>query len=831
MWRIIRKSLFITLLIYVFIAITVAGALYYFSRDLPSLQELERFEPDIVSTVYSANGEVLTEFGIKNRTLVPLDSIPDYIKDAILATEDRKFYTHWGMDMRRFVKAVWVNLTQGFGSQGASTLTQQLARTLHLNRQETIKRKIQELIVAILIERTYSKTEILEMYLNSVFWGHGCYGIQAASDYYFSKSAQELTLDESAMLIGILPSPTPWSPRFYHDRAIRRRNLVLRNMIRTGKITHQEFVDALSSETPVLHIENKSLAPYFTEFVRQEVSAFSRKNGIDYYRDGLKIFTSLDLEMQNIAQNSLQEQLRNQQEVLNEYLLKNPELLLTTYKEYFPGQRIPLRFFSDYTIIAVRPNTGNSYLNNYPVSYDPSSADTHTDTVLHLTPLQAELRQITSPAARDSLNLYHLLPDEQRLAKERKPVFSPFVYDTLYQDTTLYHFFLEDSLFRDSISFDNSTWYTIKVDSNSLVPDSLLSALPLKPKTVQAAIYSLDPYSGAIRVMIGGRDFEESKFNRTVQARRQPGSTFKPFVFTSVIDNGYSPATQLLNQPPAIPQPDGKLWIPSNFDKSTGGLMTLREGLMHSVNLISANAITQLTTPDIVIDYARKMGITTNLPAYPSLSLGSGEVLLSDMVSAYSVFANKGIWNRPYAIERILDRNGREIYRSPRETREILSDETTYLMVDMLKSVIKYGTGIRVHAAYSFRAPCAGKTGTTNDFTDAWFIGFTPLLVSGVWVGVDDSRISLGNQQTGSRAALPIWAAFMRETYKAKNYPHVDFEQPPTVRKFKICSVSKKIPTPFCPVEEELFNVRYAPKEECDIHGFGVKEESSGVDF
>lgn len=827
MWRTIRKSIFISFAILLFIGILAAGAIFYFSRDLPSLQELERFEPDVVSTVYAANGEVLTEFGIKNRTLVPLDSIPNYIKDAILATEDRQFYEHWGMDMRRFVKAVWMNLTKGFGSQGASTLTQQLARTLHLNRQETLKRKIQELIVAILIERTYSKTEILEMYLNSIFWGHGCYGIQAAADYYFSKTVQELTLDESAMLIGILPSPTPWSPRFYHERAIRRRNLVLRNMIRTGKITQQEFVDALSRETPVNHIENKSLAPYFTEYIRMEVSAFCRKNGIDYYRDGLKIFTTLDLQMQEIAQGAVREQLREQQEVLNRNLLSDPDLLLKIYKEYYPYQRIPLRFFANYKIIAIRPNDKPSAFRDYPVPYDVR----RTDSLLTLPPLQSELRKIIPGITSDSLLFYRLLPDDMRQPQLKPLVFQPFIYDTLYRDTSIYRFFLEDSLFRDSITFDTRTWYTIVVDSSSLVRDSLLAALPLKPKTVQASIFAMDPQNGAVRVMVGGRDFEESKFNRAVQAKRQPGSTFKPFVFTSVIDNGYSPATQLLNQPPAIPQPDGKLWIPSNFDRSTGGLMTLREGLKHSINLISANAITQLTTPEIVIDYARKMGITTELPAYPSLSLGSGEVLLNDMVSAYGVFANKGIWNRPYAIERILDRNGREIYRSPRETREVLSAETTFLMVDMLKSVIRDGTGIRVHAAYSFRAPCAGKTGTTNDFTDAWFVGFTPLLVSGVWVGVDDARISLGAQQTGSRAALPIWAAFMRETYRAKKYPYLDFEQPSTVRKFRICSVSKKIPNSFCPVEQEFFNVRHAPKEECDIHGFEVKEGSSGIDF
>ena len=845
MWRTIRKSLLISLLIFAIGALLTSGLIYYFSRDLPGLEELERFEPDIVSTVYAADGTVLTEFGIKNRTLVPLDSIPDFVKDAILSTEDKQFYTHWGMDTRRFVKAVWMNLTHGFGSQGASTLTQQLARTLHLNRQETIKRKIQELIVAILIERTYSKTEILEMYLNSSFWGHGCYGIQAAADYYFSKNVQDLTLDESAMLIGILPAPSRFTPRFYHDRAIRRRNIVLRNMSRNGKIDQQQYMDALSSGTPINHIENKSLAPYFTEYIRLEVAQFCRSAGIDYYREGLQIFTTLNLNMQNIAQTSVERQLLELQATLNNNFLRNPEHLLNVYKQYFPSQRIPLRYFRNYTIIAVKPNTMPSPDPDRPIRYPVyfqrkdslahRSVSATPDTALYLPPLQSELRQILPEAAFDTSGrtFYlpsYLLPDDQRIP-EKKMVFQPFIYDTLYQDTVLYQYFLTDSLQRDSITFDSETWYTINVDSSSLSMDSLLQALPLTPKTVQSSMFTMDPATGAILVMIGGRDFEESKFNRAVQARRQPGSTFKPFVFTSVIDNGYSPATQLLNQPPAIPQPDGKLWIPRNFDNSTGGLMTIREGLQHSINLIAANAITQLTTPEIVIDYARKMGISTNLPAYPSLALGSGDVILSDMVSAYAVFANNGIWNRPYAIDRILDRNGREIYRSHRETREVLSSETTYIMVDLLKSVITQGTGRNVRNAYSFRAPCAGKTGTTNDYTDAWFVGFTPLLVSGVWVGVDDARIPLGNQQTGSRAALPIWASFMRETYRELQYPHLDFERPATVREFRICRESKKIPTPFCPVETEIFNVRYAPKEECDIHGFEIKEQSSGIDF
>lgn len=843
----IKKSLKLSLIIILLGVVCAVGLIWYFSTDLPGLEELEQFEPDVVSTVYSVDGTVLTEFGIKNRTLIPLDSIPDYVKNALLSTEDRNFYNHWGMYLPRLVKAVWLNITQGFGAQGASTLTQQLARTLHLNQQETLKRKVQELFVAILIERTYSKTEILEMYLNSSFWGHGCYGIQAACDYYFSKEVQDLTLDEAAMLIGILPAPSRFTPRFYHDRAIRRRNIILRNMVKTGKITQQAFMDALAEKTPVRHVEIQSNAPYFTEYVRLEVASFCRQHGINYYRDGLKIYTTLDSKMQTFAREAINKKLESQQKVLNKSLLDNPEFLLKVYNSYFPNRPIPLTFYSSSMIIAARPNKSfpltqdkpisYSYFNKKYISTELTDSTTGADSLLsdpflmELAPIQGELRTIIPGSPVDSSDISIIYPIESYNYSPLAAEYSPYLYDTLYQDTLLYNAFLTDSLGRDSLTFDSETWYTIVVDSSSIILDSLLSALPLKAKTVQASMMSLDPESGAIKVMIGGRNFEESKFNRAVQAKRQPGSTFKPFVYTAVIDNGYAPCTQLLNQPPAIPQTEGKLWIPKNFDNSTGGLMTLREGLRGSVNLIAANAIIQLTTPEVVINYARNMGITTRLPAYPSLALGSGEVLLYDMVSAYSIFANQGIWNKPYAITKIQDRNGREIYRSPRATKEVLSKATTYIMVDMMKSVIREGTGKSLARTYGWKYPTGGKTGTTNNYTDAWFIGYTPELVAGVWVGVDDSRIPLGTKQSGSKAALPIWANFMTKTYDSLAIPVEDFIQPPTVRRFKICKTSKKIPTEFCPTEYELFNVRYAPQEQCDIHGLNIKESSTGIDF
>ncbi|MEA1987190.1 MAG: PBP1A family penicillin-binding protein [Candidatus Marinimicrobia bacterium] len=676
----------------------------YYNRGLPSLEELEQFNPDLSSPVYSTDGKILKEFATEKRVLVTLEKLPKNLIDALLSTEDKSFYNHWGMNIKRTMVAGVKNVVFSNSSAGgASTITQQLARTLHLSMERKLDRKIKELIIAIEIERAYTKDEILEMYFNSVFWGHGCRGIQSASSYYFGKKASDLELDETAMLIGLLPSPSNYSPYNNYKVAISRRNIVLRNMVREEVISKLEYVNALAEETNTMQQKDIGIAPYFTEEIRQEIAS---NQNFDIHRDGIKIYSTLNSVMQKNAEKAYYEQLEVLQKKLDRNLLNNRVLLRQLYHKYFP-------------------NGESDFVSN----------------------------------------------------------------------------------------------------------DSLLSLLPLKAKTVQGALIALDPSDGAILAMVGGKDFVTSKFNRAVQAKRQPGSTFKPIVYTAAIDNGYSPATQLLNQPVAIRQSDGSMWTPQNFGKSTGGLTTLREGLQHSINLISIGIVTELVTPIVVRNYAKRMGITTYLPAYESIALGAGDVLVKDIVSAYAIFPNKGVWNKPYMIKKILDREGNEVYKSPKISQEVLSKETAYIMLDMLGTVINKGTGGRARWMYNFYQPAGGKTGTTNDNTDAWFIGFTKDIVAGVWVGVDDPSVSLGESMTGAKAALPIWANFMKTTYDDLNLKTKYFERPKGVREFRICSDTKKLPTEFCPVETEIFNVKYAPKTKCKKHGQDAKNKHIGIDF
>lgn len=697
--KLIYRYFIYSLLVMLFGLFVLLGGYFYLGRDLPSLEELERFEPELISRVYASDGTILKEFYTQRRVLIPLEEIPSYVVDALLATEDRDFYDHWGMNVKRTVKAFIV----GYG--GASTITQQLARTLHLNLERSYIRKLKELIIAIHIEQTYTKDEILEMYLNSVHFGHGTYGIQAAAKLYFNKDVQNLNLDEGAMLIGLLPAPARFTPIHYPDVAIQRRNLVLRNMAVTGKISKWDYANALNQNTSVASGgETLGIAPYFTEYVRQEISDLGDRYNINIYRDGLEIYTTLNSRMQLIAEEALQNHLRYQQKKLDRRLLANREEMIALLG-------IP------------------------------------ADSVAHL--------------SNDSL--FHLLPKRQRV--------------------------------------------------------------------VQGSFFAIDPENGAILVMIGGRDFEESKFNRAIQAERQPGSIFKPFVYTAAVDNGFSPSDQVLNQPVVIIEANGTRWTPTNYNGKTGGLMTMREGIQWSTNLVSIRWA-QKVTPAVVRDYARKMGLTTPIDAVESISLGTSPTRLSELVAAYAVFPNQGVWNKPFAITRVLDRNGHEVYRSPRDTREVLSRETAYIMTDMLRTVVDAGTGGSIRWKYQFTGvPAGGKTGTTQNFTDALFVGFTKNLCAGTWVGVDDPRVSLGEGQAGAVAALPIWATFMKKTYDELKLPVKDFIMPPGVRSIEICSETKKLPTEYCPTTTEIFNVRYAPKTRCTVHGKNSSRSSRGVDF
>ncbi len=682
----------------------VLSYLFYLSRNLPSLEQLENYNPDLVTSIYSKDGKILHELFLEKRVFVELNQIPIHMRNAVIASEDRRFREHWGLSLRSVARAIFVNVLSLSYRQGFSTLTQQLARNLYksIGFEDSIIRKIKEVITAIQIERTYTKDEILEMYLNTVHFGHGTFGVQAAAKRFYGKRANELTLDEAALLVGLLPSPAIYSPIRHPDRANRRRNTVLRLMREEGYVTLSKYAEARAQSLDKINDEPPAgVAPYFTEFVRRFLEREDDRLGINIYRDGLKIYTTLDSRLQSIAEKTVLKTVQRNQAVLNNRLFENEEE------------------FSRLAYFGIHPE----------------------DTVKMM--------------MEDSIPLYKALRDK------------------------------------------------------------LL---------VQAALIALDPQTGHILAMVGGRPepHYHDQFNRAVQARRQPGSVFKPFVYTTAIDNGYPVTKQLLNQPVVlnVRNATGKWekWMPKNYDGSTGGLTTLREGLQRSLNLISVRLVQELVPAVEVKKTAQRMGITTNIRAVDAISLGTSEVYLIDVVSAYGTFANKGVYSRPLGILRIEDRFGNIIEEYEPDQEEVLSEETAYLMTNLMQSVLDQGTGGSARWKYHFYHPAAGKTGTTQGYSDAWFVGFTENIVAGVWFGVDDYSVSLGEKQSGTTAALPAWANFMREAHKNLGISWNDFKIPGGIIKFEICSVSKNRPVAVCQVEMEVFKKGTEPTRYCKIH-------------
>ena len=682
----------------------VLSYLFYLSRNLPSLEQLENYDPDLVTSIYSKDGKILHELFLEKRVFVEFNQIPIHMRNAVIASEDRRFREHWGLSLRSVARAILVNVLSLSYRQGFSTLTQQLARNLYksIGFEDSIIRKIKEVITAIQIERTYTKDEILEMYLNTVHFGHGTFGVQAAAKRFYGKRANELTLDEAALLVGLLPSPAIYSPIRHPDRANRRRNTVLRLMREEGYVTLSKYAEARAQSLDKINDEPPAgVAPYFTEFVRRFLEREDDRLGINIYRDGLKIYTTLDSRLQSIAEKTVLKSVQRNQAVLNNRLFENEEE------------------FSRLAYFGIHPE----------------------DTVRMM--------------MEDSIPLYKALRDK------------------------------------------------------------LL---------VQAALIALDPQTGHILAMVGGRPepHYHDQFNRAVQARRQPGSVFKPFVYTTAIDNGYPVTKQLLNQPVVLNvrnvTGEWEKWMPKNYDGSTGGLTTLREGLRRSLNLISVRLVQELVPAVEVKKTAQRMGITTNIRAVDAISLGTSEVYPIEVVSAYGTFANKGVYSRPLGILRIEDRFGNIIEEYEPDQEEVLSEETAYLMTNLMQTVLDQGTGGSARWKYHFYHPAAGNTGTTQGYSDAWFVGFTENIVAGVWFGVDDYSVSLGEKQSGTTAALPAWANFMREAHKNLGISWNDFKIPGGIIKFEICSVSKNRPVAVCPVEMEVFKKGTEPTRYCKIH-------------
>lgn len=732
-----RKRVILISAITAFTLISIFFWAYIF-EGLPSLEQLENPKPILASKVYSDDGELVGQFFIENRIESSIDSLPPHLIQALIATEDRKFYDHWGVDLDRIVKAMVKNVFSLSWGEGASTLTQQLAKNLYSlkakneSKFETIVRKIREWITAIQIEKNYTKNEILEMYLNVSFFGRSAYGVETASNIYFNKRARDLNIQEAAVLVGLLKSHVYYDPVRRYDRALVRRNLVMFNMVEVGYLKREKYehLKNMPIEIAQERITNLAgIAPHFLEYVRQQMTQLAEQEGFDLYKEGLSIQTTLDSRMQRIANRVVKEHITEYQ---------------AQFDKYWKWEK-------------------------------------HTDL----------LNSILDRAIKDNPK-YKLALNTADKSK---------IYNTLKNSKTF-------------------------VDSIKRVA-----------QTIQTGFVAIDPTNGHILAMVGG---ENQKFsyglNHVTQILRQPGSSFKPIIYSVAIDKGLYPAYPLLNQP--FMTADG--WSPKNFDTTYGANTTLRDALRRSLNVITAKLIVEGYAPlDQIGLFAKRMGVNSKLELYPSIALGTSLVTPLEITSAYATLANKGVYNSPSSILRVEDNNGMIVKQFIPERREALSEETAYIMTNMMQSVVDRGTAAGIRSRFGFYRPAAGKTGTTQEYADAWFIGFTPQIVAGVWVGFDDHRIKFtGSYGQGGRAAMPIWAKFMAEVYKEleAELPLVYFERPEEVVTAEFCSESvaigrPKLATQNCPYKiYDIINVKDMPSfcttpKEAHYFEYGSVEE------
>jgi len=605
----------LTLLVTTALGVTVLWAFAILPRSLPPVSALETFQPVQGSKIYDDNDELITELHVERRIFVPLAQIPQSLRDAIIATEDRRFYSHWGIDPIGIARAVVQNYRRGRVVEGGSTITQQLTKVLFLTPDKSLERKLKEAVLAIELERRYSKDRILEMYLNQIYFGHGAYGVEAAARTYFGKAVSELSVRESALLAGLPRAPTSYSPFDHASAAKLRREIVLRRLVEFGTIKEPDAKRLARTDLGLIPPERRrTTGQYFIEYVQQTLEA---KYGADIiFKGGLNIYTTLNPHMQLTAEQAL----------------------------------------------------------------------------------------------RDGLKAL-----EERTAKG-KPSEHP-----------------------------------------------------------EGALVTVDPQTGHVKALVGGYDFFRSEFNRAVLGRRQPGSAFKPFVYIAALENGFTPASRVDDAPVTYPVGrNGAAWKPENYDRKFRGSTTLQQAVEESVNVVTIKVQERIGV-NRTIQVARRLGITSPLTADLTLALGSSDLTLLELTSAYSALANQGTWMPPTTIRYVTDANGKLLEEHIPEGHEALPPEEAYVVTHMLRGVVERGTG---QGAKGLGRPVAAKTGTTNDYSNAWFIGYTPRLATGVWVGYDRPR-SLGRDETGSRVAVPIWTTYM--TRVLGDGPKEDFPVPEKV--------------------------------------------------
>ncbi len=693
-----------------------AGFVFAHAVRVPAVKSLEDYTPAIITHVYDRNGVPFADYSIQKRIIVPKkDMAPDLV-NAIIATEDADFYKHGGISPKAIIRAGIKDLLAGRKVEGASTLTQQLSKLIFLTPEKSWRRKVNEALLSIQIEKDFTKDQILELYANQVYFGHGAYGVESASRLYFGKHAKDLTLPEAAMIAGISNRPGTYSPILNPVAAKRRRDHVLRRMLDVKYINRAQFQSALN--VPIVLGTYKEEAPkigaYFSEEIRQYIEK-SDKFGVEsLYRSGLKVYTTLDLKLQQIAESALQRGLRR--------IDKNH------------GFRKPGR-----NVIAEGVD---------PASYrDPSWSNEEyvVDKLYPAVVMSVETEHVFVRAGKDEIDL---LPPNYAWTQHR----------------TMFGFLKRGDL----------VYVRLTEDPKTKERKWLLDQMP----QVQGAVVILDAKSGDIRALVGGYDFQISKFNRATQSRRQTGSSFKPFVYGAAFEKGLTPADTLFDAPIEIAVGPGNIYAPKNYYGKYSGIVTIQRAVELSINIPAVKTF-MMVGADKVVDFARRCGITGDLPRYPSLALGAAGVSPIEMTAAYNVFVNHGVYIKPRRIVRITDPTDRVLEEPPSELSEATQPQIAYELAYMLKGTIDRGTAYEAHFLPD---PLAGKTGTTNSYTDAWFIGFSPEYTVGVWVGYDDPGRSLGGGGTGAAIALPIWIDVFKQMDVAKlRGPKPDFDQPPGV--------------------------------------------------
>lgn len=727
----------------------------YYSTNLPDFKPLKERTYNAHSIIYSEDDEIVGKFLLDNRIPVPYERIPKTLIQAFVAAEDSEFFHHRGIDYKGIIRALFKNLIAGRIVQGGSTITQQVAKTFFLTPKKSFIRKLKEIAYAFGLEKTLKKEEILTIYLNNIYLGNGAYGVEAASESYFNKRVEQLNLAEAAMLAGLVKAPSRYSPVNNFKKAKERQIYVLSRMADLGFISDYQKEMAIKA---LIKIQSKegaffSKAPYFTEFIRHLIEKKYGKEKL--YQEGLRIYTTLDLNLQRYAQRALESGLR--------------EL------DKRQGFRGPIQTLSQEELKELLKRK-RSLLNPLSPNEIYEGVITGKDNIKKFYMVWVEDRKAILPYSE---MLWALNVKPTSTFKPQK-IKSP---GDLLKPGDVIH---------------------VRVKEIQKKDQPLILSLEQEPN-VQGALLCMDPKTGYVKAMVGGRDFSESQFNRAIYSKRQPGSAFKPFIYTAALEKGYTPSTILMDSPVEYGDPDGSnYWAPKNYDKNFRGPITFRNALAHSRNVVTVKIL-----EDIGIGYAlkfiKRIGIESPIKRDLSIALGTSGVSMLEMVSGFSVFANGGERIKPIFIRKIvtmkgevLEENypfyeGEEIEENGEENEEepeskpqpttnerVISPQIAYLMTHLLEGVVQHGTGQR---AKVLGRPVAGKTGTSSDFADAWFIGYTPSLIAGVWVGFDD-KTSLGPNETGARAALPIWIYFMSNALK--DMPIEAFKPPEGIKFVKV---------------------------------------------